>query len=281
MHDRKTDNGPAAQPDAQTIEHFRAFGWMRVSAFSADAGLLMRESVWQALSAIGIQRDRPDTWTQERPSHLQHLKTDPVFEAVGSPCLFAAIDAIFDGQSYQRPKDWGAFFIAFPTAQKWCVPDSGWHIDANYVSSLWPVKGIKTFALFGDVAHRGGGTLILSGSHRLVNNWFDNNPSPVGARSSDMRKLLRSHPYVADLHRSGRLDDRLARFVDRTEMVNDIPLRVVEMTGAAGDVFLLHPLVLHVAAPNNTPDPRFLLSGGITTDLWGWASSAKTSPGSR
>ena len=44
-----------------------------------------------------------------------------------------------------------------------------------------------------------------------------------------------------------------------------IPLQVVENTGAAGDVILLHPLVLHVAAPNAGTEPRFLLSGGIDT----------------
>jgi hypothetical protein len=54
--------------------------------------------------------------------------------------------------------------------------------------------------------------------------------------------------------------------------VDDVPLLVVETTAVAGDVIMLHPLVLHVAAPNNAATPRFLLSGGITTDRWGWGS---------
>lgn len=262
------------QHDDSSFEHFRNHGWMRVCAFGTQEALRMRNTVWQALSAIGIQQDRPDTWTVERPTHLQHLKADPVFKAIGSPALFTAIDCIFAGRSYQRPKDWGAFFVAFPSAKTWCVPSSGWHIDANYVSSLWPAGGVKTFTLLGDVVPRGGGTLVLSGSHRLVHSWFQNNPPPVGARSADMRNLLQLHPYIADLHRAGEPEDRIARFVDQPEQVDGIPLRVIEMTGGAGDVFLLHPLVLHVAAPNNAPEPRFLLSGGITTDLWGWGSAA-------
>jgi len=32
---------------------------------------------------------------------------------------------------------------------------------------------------------------------------------------------------------------------------------------------LLHPLVLHVAAPNKSAGPRFLPSGGVTIDMWG------------
>jgi hypothetical protein len=59
--------------------------------------------------------------------------------------------------------------------------------------------------------------------------------------------------------------------MNRVEEVDGIPLQVVENTGAAGDVILLHPLTLHVAAPNNGDAPRFLLSGAVTTDMHGWA----------
>jgi hypothetical protein len=58
-------------------------------------------------------------------------KNDPVFHAIGSGVLYAAIDAIFGGRRYERPKDWGAFFIAFPSEEEWGVPIEGWHIDAN------------------------------------------------------------------------------------------------------------------------------------------------------
>jgi hypothetical protein len=133
-----------------------------------------------------------------------------------------------------------------------------------------PTRGVKTFALLGDVVSRGGGTQIVSGSHRLVHGWFQENPPPRDARSADMRKLLKSHPYVRDLHSAGDPDERVARFMDRVEDADGVPLQVLETTGAAGDVIILHPLVLHVAAPNNAAEPRFLLSGGVTTNMWGW-----------
>jgi hypothetical protein len=85
-----------------------------------------------------------------------------------------------------------------------------------------------------------------------------------------MRKLLQSHPYIRDLHGAGDPDERIARFMARGEDADGVPLQVVETTGVAGDVIMLHPLVLHVAAPNNAAEPRFLLSGGITTNSWGW-----------
>ncbi len=96
-------------------------------------------------------------------------------------------------------------------------------------------------------------------------------PPPAGARSADMRKSLQRHPYVRDLHTKGHRQGRVDRFMNRVEKVDGIALRVVENTGAAGDVILLHPLTLHVAAPNNGVAPRFLLSGAVTTDMHGWA----------
>ncbi len=66
--------------------------------------------------------------------------------------------------------------------------------------------------------------------------------------------------------------------MDTIEAVDGIPLRVVENTGAAGDVILLHPLVLHVAARNTGTAPRFLLSGSITTDMAGWGQSLRGAP---
>lgn len=258
----------------ETLEHFRAHGWMRVhEAFDSAAAAAMRDVVWGSLAELGVLRDRPSTWTIERPTKLQKLKEHPAFNAVGSPRLLRAIDAVLETQSYETPKRWGAIFAAFPGKDRWGVPASGWHIDANYTSQLWPPKGVQTHALFGDVAPRSGATQILSGSHRLIHRWFKENPPPAGARSAEMRRLLLGHPYIRDLHAEGDPDRRIARFSARMEEVDGIPLQVVENTGEAGDVILLHPLTLHVAAPNNGAAPRFLLSGGVTTDMHGWAGA--------
>jgi hypothetical protein len=253
------------------IAHFHDHGWVRIrGAFDAEAARAMRDSVWRALENVGMHRDRPSTWTMERPPHLQHLKDDPAFQKVGTSTLLSAIDAILGAVPYKKPKNWGAFFLAFPCKAPWRIPTSGWHIDAYYASQLLPVRGVKTFALFGDIAPRGGGTLMVSGSHRLVHMWFQDSPPPRGARSVQMRRLLQMQPYVRDLHSPGDAEERMERFMRRVEDVDGIPLQVVEATGDAGDVILMHPLVMHVAAPNNAIEPRFMISGGVTTDMWGW-----------
>jgi ectoine hydroxylase-related dioxygenase (phytanoyl-CoA dioxygenase family) len=177
--------------------------------------------------------------------------------------LLEAIDAALEGHAYEKPRNWGALFLAFPSIQPWDVPSRGWHADANYLSALSPPAGVRTHALFSDVAARAGGTLIVSGSHRLVHRYFKDNPPPPGARGADYRKLLQGHPYIRALHTEGDADERAARFIDRAEEHGGISLQVVENTGEAGDVILLHPLVLHVATPNTSKAPRFLLSGGV------------------
>src|SRR4029077_20452218 len=141
-------------------------------------------------------------------------------------------------QAYERPRHWGACFRAFPSQQTWNVPSRGWHVDANYLSALSPPDGVRTHTLFGDVAPRAGGTLIVSGSHRLVHQYFTDHPTPRGARGAEYRRLLKGHPYIGDLHTDGDADARATRFMDRAEEHGGISLQVVEITGAAGDVIL-------------------------------------------
>jgi hypothetical protein len=86
--------------DDQTtvVEHFKTHDWMRVpAALAADEAAAMRDAVWRALEGIGIRRDRPSTWTPERPVHLKRLKKDPVFQAVKSERVRAAIESLLEG----------------------------------------------------------------------------------------------------------------------------------------------------------------------------------------
>lgn len=258
------------QPEELVSFHER--GWVRLSsAFDARAASAMCEVVWSALADIGVTRDRPSTWTVQRPSHLQAVKSDPAFSAVGSPSVLAAVSAVLDSRAFAIPQNWGALFLAFPSRQTWGIPARGWHVDAKYTAPLVPATGVKTLALLADVAPRSGATQILGGSHRLIHQWFKANPPPGRARSADMRKLLLAHPYIGDLHRDGDPDARVARFMARAEEWDGVALQVAEATGSAGDVILMHPLTLHVAAPNAGSAPRFMLSGGVTLDQWGWA----------
>ncbi len=230
-------------------DHFQTHGWIR-NRGAAEAAA-MREVVWRALAEAGIQRDDPATWHKERPDHLQHLKADPVFRAVGSERTLAAIDEVLGGQPWRQPSDWGAFFIVFPTDRPWNVPADGWHADADYAGPLAPPSGVKVHAMFGDVEPRAGGMNIISGSHRLVHRWFVENPPRPGAHEAELRKSVHRHPYLRDLCTAGHPAARIERFHARVEEVDGIRLQILENTAEAGDIILMHPLLLH-APPRRT-----------------------------
>jgi ectoine hydroxylase-related dioxygenase (phytanoyl-CoA dioxygenase family) len=255
----------AGDTPSTLLEHFQAHGWVRVrSAFGADEAAAMRAVVWRALGDVGIVQDKPDTWQKERPDHLQHLKSDPAFCAVGSGRTLAAIDEVLEGQRWTRPSNWGAFFIVFPVNRPWTVPAQGWHVDADYTGPLTPPKGVKVHAMFGDVAPRAGGMMIVSGSHRLVRRWFVDHPPRAGARGAELRKSVLRHPYLRELCTDGEPAARIERFHDRVEEVDGIPLQVLENTATAGDVILMHPLLLHAPpAAHLGASPRFLLNKDI------------------
>ena len=255
----------ARNPPPTLVEHFLAHGWVRVrSAFGPDDAAAMRAVVWKALGDVGIVQDKPDTWHKERPDHLQHLKSDPVFRAVGSGRTLAAIDEVLAEQEWPRPSDWGAFFILFPFNRPWTIPSERWHADADYTGPVTPPKGVKVHAMFGDVAPRAGGMTIVSGSHRLVHRWFVDHPPRAGARAAELRKSVLRHPYLRELCTVGEPAPRIARFFDRVEEVDGIPLQVLENTATAGDVILMHPLLLHAPpAAHLGSSPRFLLNKDI------------------
>src|ERR1700758_5524189 len=98
-----------------TLEHFRTYGWARIpAAFSAGDAAAMCDVIWGALARAGIHRYDPATWTTPRPVNLQHLKAEPAFRAIGSDRTIQAIDEVLEGQPWQQPHDWGAFFLQFP-----------------------------------------------------------------------------------------------------------------------------------------------------------------------
>lgn len=131
------------------------------------------------------------------------MKSNPAFRAVGSERTLEAIDAVLAGQHWRKPSDWGAIFIVFPSGRPWDVPAEGWHLETDYLCLLWPPAGVKVHAMFGDVAPRGGGMPIISGSHLFVHQWFQKHPPRPGARAAELRASLHCHPYLHDLCTAG------------------------------------------------------------------------------
>ncbi|HEY3825718.1 MAG TPA: hypothetical protein VGL82_14235 [Bryobacteraceae bacterium] len=158
-------------------------------------------------------------------------------------------------------------FLQFPFGTKWDLPGDGWHVDGGYTGQLIPPWGVKVHAMLNDVEPRCGGTNILSGSHRLIHKWFAENRPPLGTRGAECRQSLQRHPYVRDLCTAGNSKARVARFHERVEEVDGVELQVVENIASAGDVILMHGLLLHsVPAAHLGKQPRFLLNRDIVVN---------------
>jgi hypothetical protein len=254
---------------AADLEHFADRGYVRVrAAFDDAAAAAMRDVVWDALAAVGVDRDDPSTWTDESPSHLQSLKKAGAFRAVGSARTLGAIDDVLGAGAWNRPRDWGAFFVLFPTRREWSVPHRTWHLDAPYDDPLTPPAGLKVHAMFGDVAPWAGGMTIVAGSHRVVSDYIGREPPQPDESAAAVRKrVMRSHPWLEALETKtpGDAPSRITRFFDNDEDVFGVRVRVVELTADAGDVILMHPLLLHTRPTNAGRYPRFLLNKDLRT----------------
>ncbi|MDO8433332.1 MAG: hypothetical protein Q7S58_13080 [Candidatus Binatus sp.] len=75
--------------------------------------------------------------------------------------------------------------------------------------------------------------------------------------------LIRADPWVKALCSRAEDADRIERFMNRGANVDGIELRVVEMIGEPGDVYLVHPLMLHAPAINCAATPRIVLSSFV------------------
>jgi hypothetical protein len=254
---------------AVDLSGFERDGITRVrGAFSRDAAAAMCDVIWDDLARqYHFDRDDPRTWLNGMPSHLQHLKGRPEFDAIGSAVTSSAIATLFDGVPSRAPRDWGSLFLSFPCiGHVRDVPVDTWHVDAPYGLPVRPLTALKVFTLLADLPPGNGGTMFVAGSHRVVERFGRTADPHVLAKNARARQaLLRSDPWFVALRQpGGDPGERVARFMEREGDIDALPVRVVELHGKAGDLLLVHPSVLHCRPPHPGPMPRFMLSKEIT-----------------
>jgi glycosyltransferase involved in cell wall biosynthesis len=248
---------PASGLTAAQLGAFDRDGFVRIpGAFQGvDA---MQDRMWGFLARRGINRDDPATWPTGDVRHLQKLLRDAAFMPIGGPGTTAAIDDLLGPGRWARPEHWGEFLVTFPDSRRrWTVPTL-WHTDAAYHDPLWPLLGVMVFSFLNDVEHRGGGTLVAAGSHRLVARFVAERLNVCEEKSSLTRKAFyQSHPWLADLLTTDDDAQRYDRLFTETD-IDGLPARVVELTGNGGDIVIAHPLLAHCVSPNCARQPRFM-----------------------
>ena len=185
---------------ADQLAAFRTTGLVRLAgAFGRSDAEAMRDRLWKFLAEqYGIDRDERSTWTVERPSGFQPVTHSGAFRAVGGEAVSGALDAVFGAGKWVRPRWWGRPLVSFPRDGEWGLPVREWHFD--FMPEAAGPRPVQFFAFVDPVRPRGGGTLVLSGSHRLVAPYLGRGEE---LRMGEVRASLAEHPWLHGLLGAG------------------------------------------------------------------------------
>ncbi|TGJ80587.1 hypothetical protein E0Z10_g8183 [Xylaria hypoxylon] len=166
--------------------------------------------------------------------------------SVFAPKAWSAICELCGGEERVAPesKDWrDSLIVNLGTAEGEGKPKAprdlpGWHVDGDffvhYLDS--PEQALLVTPLFTDIVSQGGGTVICPPGIDMIANWLYTHPQGVSPwmrpRDSENFRVEKSLDWYRDLLRT-------------------VPgAGFVEATGEVGDVYLLHPLMMHSASDN-------------------------------
>jgi hypothetical protein len=249
---------PATLSTAE-IEGFHQDGYVVVrGAFARADALAMQDEWWGELeAAYGIGRD-PATW---RPilGDLKRPKLSPLEATIATARVRGVVEDLLGPGAWRPPRDWGRALVTFPQAGPWDVPTGLWHWDSPHIGR--PVSALFVVSFVGSVGPGGGGTLILSGSPRLLaRQEAELTPAQRGSDAATRRDIFcRSHPWLRALTgKAASPADRIAAFMAAETEIEGVAVRVVELSGEPGDMVVCHPTIAHCIAPNTGTEPRFM-----------------------
>jgi hypothetical protein len=133
-----------------------------------------------------------------------------------------------------------------------------WHWDGRPDLHDW---GVWVFTLVMPLPARSGGTLLLTGTNRLLSTMFAaQSPRELAAASKRQReRFQRRHPWFAELREQRPLPAAHEHALVETGLeVDGEHVQPVEVAGAAGDVVLMAGWTIHSAPPWVGPDGRFV-----------------------
>ena len=255
----------------EELQSFRERGYVRIpQAFPRETALRIQDFMWAELERLhGIHRHDRSTWPTPRADArwgqrygLKKTKDNAIYNGIGSRRLLNAMYQIIGPRSWVK-NSWGGFLISFPVQGEgpWTVSrDFHPEIGAGPDLKVWRPPHLLTFAHVSDVRPKGGGTLVVEGSHRLVVRYFNGLKEVRAKQKTLIAKFARSHPWLAELMgKTPDQGDRLRRFMSEGAMIEGVHARVVELTGEPGDAVLWHPALLHARSQNRSDTPKFVL----------------------
>ncbi|MFZ4508049.1 MAG: hypothetical protein ACOYON_10185, partial [Fimbriimonas sp.] len=222
---------------SEDLDHFLTRGYVVLR------GAIPRETAdeWAAecYDRLAIDPNDRSTWHTSR-MHMGGTKSVKVREFC--PVVWQATVELLGGEDRVQEAYWSDHFIVNLSEgadQPWrpASPECpGWHKDGDFFRHFLdsPEQGLLVFVAWTDVVHHGGPTYIAPDS------------IPVMAK------------YLAD-QPEGVLPNGFG-FQDRIAECHDFE----EATGGAGDVWLLHPFMLHAVSQNILRVPRIITNPPVS-----------------
>ena len=212
-----------------------------ISSLARDHGLLTTEG-WQRTD----NRFQLDKLFRK---NLRALSASDRFPNFLKPDLLDCAENLIGDSVTVLPPGQQILFT-LPGKKPWSIPHDAWHVDTPRLGSLGP-PGLQLFICLDDVVPQGGGTLVVSGSHNLLN-------GKQKLRSREIKTALRREDYFSRLF-SPSVDTQTASD-NRRGRVGEIDLELIELSGKAGTAYLMDLRLLHTPAPNASDAARIMLT---------------------
>jgi hypothetical protein len=229
----------------EQAEQFVTKGYVAIrGCFSREAAAELTENLW---TRLGYSPDDPSTWAQPYVHMPSHQLIDV---SQFAPRAWDAVCDLVGGAeriSTDKPYTWNDAFIVnlFEGTDRPWAPASaeapGWHKDGDFFRHYLdsPEQGLLSLVLWSDVRHQGGATFVAADSVGPIARFLAKHPEGVypAADSVGQDPSVVSIPY----------QELIAQCTE-----------FVEATGEVGDVYLLHPFILHAKAQNVLRVPRYI-----------------------
>jgi len=216
------------------------------------------DGIWTYLDERSIRRDDRDTWPVGLVGGLQKLTKRRVVDRCESRGLLDVVDEIVGADRSPLDTEW-QLLITFPQAEPWRLPHTGWHLDMAATGDPQAHKVARVFIVLDEIEVHGGGTMLVDGSSAMVRRWITEAAGRDAGKSSELKARFRtSYDWYRVLMSEGA-PNRSERLLGG-ELVDAVPTRVVELRGAAGDVWIMDQWTMHAISINASDRPRLMAS---------------------
>ena len=185
------------------------------------------------------------------PSRTLVDRGGDVAALLDDPSLQSAVDELLGHRPFDHSAVSPHLLLTLPNAKKWFLPP-GWHTDVPRLASA-EFPGVQIFIFLEDVSERGGGTVIIAGSHRLLNDGRTIRPKHLSGL------LIQQHQFFRHLFAKQTLYFEPGASLPRA-VIDGIDVEVMELAGEAGGVWFMDLGVLHATAPNTSDRPRIMIT---------------------